>query len=102
MLHSSVSQDEQVKCFLPARAGKIKLILSTNVAESGVTISDIGAVIDCGRCKEMTYFIDNVGFKNTFYPNSYNKQTYGEAGDDVMRSKPFVFNNVNSNNNDTD
>lgn len=54
-LHSSVSQEEQMQCFLPAPEGKVKLILSTNIAESGVTIDDIGIVIDLGRAKEKSY-----------------------------------------------
>lgn len=54
-LHSSVSSEEQMQCFLPAEPGKLKVILSTNIAESGVTIDDIGAVIDVGRAKEKKY-----------------------------------------------
>lgn len=54
-LHSSVSPEEQLQCFLPAKEGKLKVILSTNIAESGVTIDDIGAVIDVGRAKEKSY-----------------------------------------------
>ncbi|CAD2214880.1 DEAD/DEAH box helicase/Helicase conserved C-terminal domain/Helicase associated domain (HA2), putative [Angomonas deanei] len=55
-LHSSISVHEQQRCFLPPEEGKIKLILSTNIAESGVTIDDVGAVIDLGRSKEKTFF----------------------------------------------
>ncbi|SCU67825.1 RNA editing associated helicase 2 [Trypanosoma equiperdum] len=54
-LHSSVGAEEQMRCFLPAPEGKIKLILSTNIAESGVTIDDVAAVIDVGRGKEKSY-----------------------------------------------
>ncbi|KEG15300.1 putative RNA editing associated helicase 2 [Trypanosoma grayi] len=54
-LHSSVGTEEQTRCFLPAPEGKVKLILSTNIAESGVTIDDVAAVIDVGRAKEKSY-----------------------------------------------
>ena len=57
LLHSSVSAEEQMHCFLPAPEGKIKLILSTNIAESGVTIDDIVVVIDVGLSKEKSYFL---------------------------------------------
>ncbi|KPI84885.1 putative RNA editing associated helicase 2 [Leptomonas seymouri] len=54
-LHSAVGQESQMRCFLPAPPGKLKVILSTNIAESGVTIDDVGAVIDCGRIKEKSF-----------------------------------------------
>ncbi|RNF19444.1 putative RNA editing associated helicase 2,putative [Trypanosoma conorhini] len=54
-LHSSVGAEEQMRCFLPAPEGKVKLILSTNIAESGVTIDDVAVVIDVGRAKEKSY-----------------------------------------------
>ncbi|EPY19313.1 RNA editing associated helicase 2 [Strigomonas culicis] len=54
-LHSSVSPEEQMQCFFPAPDGKLKVVLSTNIAESGVTIDDVGAVVDVGRAKEKSY-----------------------------------------------
>lgn len=62
-LHSSVGNEEQMQCFLPAEKGKRKVILSTNIAESGVTIDDIGAVIDVGRAKEKSYMTKKAGEK---------------------------------------
>jgi HrpA-like RNA helicase len=56
-LHSSVSPEEQLSCFKPAPEGKIKIILSTNIAESGVTIDDISAVIDIGQAKEKSFVL---------------------------------------------
>jgi len=55
LLHSSVNADEQLKCFEPAPEGKVKIILSTNIAESGVTIDDIKGVVDVGRAKEKSF-----------------------------------------------
>lgn len=54
-LHSSVSAELQMSCFKPAPEGKMKIILSTNIAESGVTIDDISAVIDVGLSKEKSF-----------------------------------------------
>ncbi|CAM71746.1 RNA editing associated helicase 2,putative;with=GeneDB:Tb927.4.1500 [Leishmania infantum JPCM5] len=54
-LHSAVSAESQLKCFLPPPPGKVKIILSTNIAESGVTIDDVGVVIDTGRMKQVAY-----------------------------------------------
>ncbi|RNC30432.1 putative RNA editing associated helicase 2, partial [Trypanosoma cruzi] len=49
--------EEQMRCFLPPPEGKVKLILSTNIAESGVTIDDVAVVIDVGRAKEKSYIM---------------------------------------------
>jgi HrpA-like RNA helicase len=54
-LHSSVTADDQARCFQPAPEGKVKVILATNIAESGVTIDDVEIVIDAGRAKEKSY-----------------------------------------------
>jgi HrpA-like RNA helicase len=54
-LHSSLTSEEQQRVFAPAPPGKIKIILATNIAESSVTISDVIAVVDSGKVKEMRY-----------------------------------------------
>ena len=54
-LHSAVSAADQALCFRAADSTKTKIILSTNIAESGVTIDDIKVVIDAGRMKEKSF-----------------------------------------------
>ncbi|KAI2503246.1 helicase [Fragilaria crotonensis] len=54
-LHSSVSQAVQKAAFQPARGGKVKVVLATNVAETSITIPDVCIVIDTGRVKESRY-----------------------------------------------
>jgi len=39
-----------------ATSNVVKVILSTNVAETSVTIDDVGFVIDAGRVKEERYY----------------------------------------------
>eukprot|EP00796_Vickermania_ingenoplastis_P007345 gene7345-5179_t len=70
-LHSSVGSEEQMQCFLPAEPGKRKVILSTNIAESGVTIDDIGAVIDVGRAKEKSYVIKQPDGQKNYSDSSH-------------------------------
>jgi len=53
MLHSSLSVEEQDKVFDIAPDGVRKCILSTNIAETSVTIDGIRFIIDSGKVKEM-------------------------------------------------
>ncbi|KAM9317170.1 putative ATP-dependent RNA helicase DHX57 [Gastrophryne carolinensis] len=54
-LHSSLSSEEQQAVFIRPQAGVTKIILSTNIAETSVTIDDIVYVIDSGKMKEKRY-----------------------------------------------
>ena len=54
-LHSVVEMSKQVKVFQPAQPGCRKVILSTNIAETSVTIDDIRYVIDCGKVNVLRY-----------------------------------------------
>ena len=54
-LHSSLTFEQQQLAFEPPPNGKLKIILSTNIAESSVTIDDVLAVIDSGKVREMKY-----------------------------------------------
>eukprot|EP01060_Flectonema_neradi_P009141 TRINITY_DN16535_c0_g1_i1.p1 TRINITY_DN16535_c0_g1~~TRINITY_DN16535_c0_g1_i1.p1 ORF type:complete len:1150 (+),score=225.64 TRINITY_DN16535_c0_g1_i1:71-3520(+) len=51
-LHSSVSNEEQEAVFCKPPKGLRKVVLSTNIAETSVTIDDIVFVIDTGKHKE--------------------------------------------------
>ncbi|GFR46511.1 hypothetical protein Agub_g8095, partial [Astrephomene gubernaculifera] len=54
-LHGSLSSAEQSRVFGRPPAGCFKVVLSTNVAETSITIDDVTAVLDTGRVKEMSH-----------------------------------------------
>lgn len=54
-LHSSLSSEEQQLAFRTSRSGIRNIILSTNIAETSVTVSDVVFVIDSGRVREIKY-----------------------------------------------
>jgi ATP-dependent RNA helicase DHX57 len=54
-LHSSLGDEDQAKAFLEPRPGMRKVIISTNIAESSITIPDIFYVIDFLLTKEIFY-----------------------------------------------
>ena len=54
-LHSSLSSQEQNQVFQPVPAGWRKIVVSTNIAETSVTIEDVVYVIDTCRVKENSY-----------------------------------------------
>lgn len=52
-LHSTIAMDEQERAFAIPPQGHRKIVLATNIAETGVTIPDVTCVIDTGKHKEM-------------------------------------------------
>lgn len=58
-LHASLAPVEQRKVFPLPPKGTRKVVVSTNVAETSITIPDIVAVIDTGRVKETKYDISS-------------------------------------------
>ncbi|KAK7180896.1 hypothetical protein DPSP01_000632 [Paraphaeosphaeria sporulosa] len=54
-LHSTISSEEQQAAFVIPPPGMRKIVIATNIAETGVTIPDITCVIDTGKHKEMRF-----------------------------------------------
>lgn len=54
-LHSSFSSEDQQAAFEVPPPGMRKIVLATNIAETGITIPDVTCVIDTGKHKEMRF-----------------------------------------------
>ncbi|KAJ5896633.1 uncharacterized protein N7473_006032 [Penicillium subrubescens] len=54
-LHSSIASEDQEKAFVVPPEGFRKIVIATNIAETGITIPDITAVIDTGKEKMMRF-----------------------------------------------
>lgn len=50
-LYGRLPKEEQERIFIPAPKGKVKVVVSTNIAETSVTIDGITTVIDSGLAK---------------------------------------------------
>uniref|UniRef100_A0AAR5QK14 RNA helicase n=1 Tax=Dendroctonus ponderosae TaxID=77166 RepID=A0AAR5QK14_DENPD len=81
-LHSSLSLEDQDKVFDYPPEGVRKCIISTNIAETSVTIDGIRFVIDSGKCNRMIYNT-NVGISKlseAYISQDSAKQRSGRAG----------------------
>ncbi|KAI0361784.1 P-loop containing nucleoside triphosphate hydrolase protein [Trametes cingulata] len=54
-LHSTISSDQQGAVFDIPPQGVRKIVIATNIAETGITIPDITCVIDTGKHREMRF-----------------------------------------------
>ncbi|KAL6529829.1 hypothetical protein OROGR_015452 [Orobanche gracilis] len=81
-LHSRVPSVEQKEVFKRPPLGCRKIVLSTNIAETSITIEDVVYVIDSGRMKEKNYDpYNNVSTLQSSWISKANaKQREGRAG----------------------
>mgnify|MGYP000976884396 FL=1 len=82
-LHAGLSMEEQTQAFdSPSNKSTRKIVLSTNIAETGVTIPDVVFVIDTLTVKEVRYNENTrvSSLVKCFVPQSSAEQRRGRAG----------------------
>ncbi len=82
MLHSNMQTIDQKNVFKPSEFGQRKIILSTNISETSITIPDVIHVIDSGKEKQKTF--DSVSNSSSLQTQFISKacaiQRSGRAG----------------------
>uniref|UniRef100_A0A8D0GSE1 RNA helicase n=1 Tax=Sphenodon punctatus TaxID=8508 RepID=A0A8D0GSE1_SPHPU len=81
-LHSILSTQDQAAAFTVPPPGIRKIVLATNIAETGITIPDVVFVIDTGRTKENRYHESSQmsSLEETFVSKASALQRQGRAG----------------------
>ncbi|XP_014437229.1 ATP-dependent RNA helicase DHX29 isoform X2 [Pelodiscus sinensis] len=81
-LHSILSTQDQAAAFTLPPFGVRKIVLATNIAETGITIPDVVFVIDTGRTKENRYHESSQmsSLEETFVSKASALQRQGRAG----------------------
>ncbi|CAK3819572.1 ATP-dependent RNA helicase DHX36 [Lecanosticta acicola] len=82
LLHSNVPPEEQQIALKPMPPGCRKIILSTNIAETSVTVPDVKFVVDSGKLRENRYDHTRgiTKLQCTWESNSNARQRAGRAG----------------------
>jgi HrpA-like RNA helicase len=81
-LHSGIPSSSQRRVLQRPPKGVRKIVLSTNIAETSLTIDDVAFVIDTGRAKEKNYdpHLKTSTLQSTWISKASAKQRKGRAG----------------------
>ena len=87
-LYGRLSKEEQEKVFTPTTPGHTKVVVSTNIAETSLTIDGIRCVIDSGWCKINYYNQRN--FTSALIPSLISKASADQRKGRAGRTAPGV------------
>ncbi|XP_060072709.1 ATP-dependent RNA helicase DHX29-like isoform X2 [Ylistrum balloti] len=81
-LHSILSSSDQNEAFRVPPPGIRKVVIATNIAETGITIPDVVFVIDTGKVKENRYMESSQmsALREVYISKANAKQRQGRAG----------------------
>ena len=85
-LYGRLPKEAQERVFDDPPEGKRKVVISTNIAETSVTIRDITTVIDCGLCKLNFYNPKN--FTSSLIESSVSKASCNQRKGRAGRTQP--------------
>ena len=81
-LHGGLNTEDQQRVFQPPPTGRLKVVVTTNVAETSITINDCTYVIDSGRHKSASFDASRglSSLEETWISRASARQRRGRAG----------------------
>jgi hypothetical protein len=89
-MHSTISPSEQQKVFQRPQYGRVKVVLSTNICETSITIDDVVCVIDSARVNETGYdaVSSTATLSEVWCSQAARRQRAGRCGMLLSRAQP--------------
>ena len=87
-LYGRLSKDEQERVFIPTSPGKMKVVVSTNIAETSITIDGIRTVIDSGMAK--ISFYNQKNFTSALLPMPISRASADQRKGRAGRTAPGI------------
>ena len=87
-LYGRLSKDEQERVFIPTAPGMMKVVVSTNIAETSITIDGIRTVIDSGMAK--ISFYNQKNFTSALLPMPISRASADQRKGRAGRTAPGI------------
>ncbi len=87
-LYGRLSKEEQERVFIPTKDGMMKVVVSTNIAETSITIDGIRTVIDSGMAK--INFYNQKNFTSALLPMPISRASADQRKGRAGRTAPGV------------